>query len=264
MAGSVASDDVGTVASRDAGPVASQDAGAGIRGVPGPDWVDCPDGLAGVIKLPFVYLPVSIPFDGDAEPAAQLETVGALVRRVLFLATHKYFVVVSARADSPASRFSLDKLHSEPLFGVPEHLPERHLIVNIEDGVAHADIEEYLLQNAALVVGSGDAALIRAMLYNRPILVLEPGWWSGAGGVHEVEGLEALHSLQVDGAGAGARKRLVVEWLTKEEHRGVVAAHPALDRALRAHGLLGKPSVRSAAHSPRSSRARVALNGAGS
>ena len=238
MAGSVASMDAGAVASADARLAASGDAGSVPWGVPGPGWVDCPHKLADVIKLPFFYVPVSIPFEADTELPEQVERAGPLVRRVLFLAAHKYFVVVGVRPESATSRFPLDTLHSTPLFGVPEHLPDRHLILEMEDGAENGGVEEYLLQNAALVIGGSADVMIRAMLYNRPILALEPGWYSGKGIVQEVEGLEALHSSQVDVASTSQRRKAIDEWARSEVNGELLAASAALKPLLEEAGLM--------------------------
>ena len=200
----------------------------GLRcGTPGSVLVECPDELVGVIKLPFVYLPLNAAGAEQGKKESDSEGVGMLVRRTLFLAAHKYFVVITV----PSSASDLD-------LGVPDRLDGRHLVLRLSPQEQDGTLQEFLLQNAALVIGGHAHMLLLAMLYNRPILVLEPGWYSGTGAVHEVEGLEAFHALQLDVALPSARKPAILSWLGVKQNRASLDSGPGLATLLRRSGLL--------------------------
>ena len=193
----------------------------------GAAFADRPTELAGVVKLPFIYLPIEIS-SGEAEGhECEVENAGALVRRALFLAAHKCFVVITLPSDATAVDL-----------GVPDRADGRHVVLRTGPARDDGRLQEFLFQNAALVVGGGTAAMLRAMAHNRPVLALAPGWYSGTGAVHEVEGLDAFHSLQVDAARASARRRAVRKLLRAKGNRDSLRDSPGLLTLLRRAKLL--------------------------
>lgn len=161
----------------------------------------------GLIRYPFVLVPLQRPGDSVVRFDSTVTDFAALVRRVLLLAAHRIFVVVK-----------LHPLDADLDLGVPDHIPGSHLIVRTRHGEANERLCEHLLSQTALVVGINSNMLFRALLHGRPVIACGEGWYTGSGAMHEVGGVAGLTSLSVPAPDWAARRRYIAACLSRQVH----------------------------------------------
>lgn len=161
----------------------------------------------GLIRYPFVLVPLQRPSDSVVRFDSTIRDFAALVRRVLLLAAHRVFVVIK-----------LHPLDADLDLGVPDHIPGSHLILRTRHGDLNERICDYLLSQAALVVGINSNMLFRALLHGRPVIACGEGWYSGSGAVHEVNGVSGLTSLSTPAINWAARRKYIAACLSQQVH----------------------------------------------
>lgn len=160
--------------------------------------------LAG-LRLPFVFVPLQRPKDSVVKHDSKVHDFGALLRRVLYLSRGRFFVVCKTHP--------LDKGMD---LGVPDRVTGSHVILRESFGEANESLCDYLLAKAALVVGVNSNMLFRALAFGTPAIATGRGWYSGSGALHEVNGLDGLHSLDVPPPDPVAQRRYIGMCLSRQ------------------------------------------------
>lgn len=178
------------------------------------------------LPRPFVFLPLQRPGDSVVRFDSDVHDFGELVRRVLFLARGRYFVVVKVH---PLDR-DLD-------LGVPDEIPGVLKVIRAGFSRHNERMNALLLSRAALVVGINSNMLFRAMLYDTPVIALGRGWFTGSGAVCEVDGLESLRDLSAPHVGRRIRRRYIGACLGRQ------IVFDGLDRPEHLHRVLSQLGV---------------------
>lgn len=157
------------------------------------------------LRFPFLFVPLQRPKDSVVRYDSSVHDFGSLLRRVLFLARGRWFVVCKTH---PLDR-DLD-------LGVPDKIDGSHIILRQSFGASNENVCDYLLSRASLVVGVNSNMLFRAVVYGTPVLAAGRGWYSGSNAVHEVKGLESLHELNVDPVNARDQQVFIAACLSRQ------------------------------------------------
>ncbi len=170
---------------------------------------------------PFVFVPLQRPMDAVIRYDSSVRDFGELIRKVLFLAKGRMYVVVKTHP-----------LEKDIDLGVPDEILGQHIVLR---GGFHGDNEsacEYLLQNASIVLGVNSNMLWRAMLMNKPVIALGRGWHSGSGVMDECNSLAELNSIRARNTDLMKRTRFLASCLDRQLELGELAEPDSVSRVL--------------------------------
>lgn len=177
------------------------------------------------MTYPFVFVPLQRPGDSTVRFDSSVHDLGQLVRRILFLAANRFYVVVKTHP-----------LDAELDLGVPERVEGGHVIIRRSYGGENERVCDFLLSQASLVVGINSSMLFRAILFGKPVIATGQGWYSGSGAIQEVDGLDGLHALDHGPIDWAARRRYVGACLARQLPFADMGDPEALRRVFEAIG----------------------------
>ncbi|MGI9012943.1 MAG: methyltransferase domain-containing protein, partial [Phycisphaerales bacterium] len=157
------------------------------------------------IERPFVFVPLQRPTDSVVRFDSEVHDFGVLGRRVLALAAHRYFVVIKPH---PLDR-DLD-------LGVPDFSAGHHLVLRRTFHGDNEAVNDWLLSQAALVVGVNSNMLFRAALYGTPTIACGRGWFSGSGAIVESLADPNLCCLRVRSVEPSRRREYLAACLDRQ------------------------------------------------
>ncbi len=161
--------------------------------------------LAEEVPLPFLFVPLQRPSDAVIKFDSSVHDSGKLLRRTLFLATGKLFVVAKPHP-----------LDWDKSLGIPDRIDGSHLVIRSKFDEANELLNDYLLSRASLVVGVNSNMLFRAILFGTPIIACGRGWYSNSGALYELKGINHLHSLSAPPVSRDSQIRYVAACLTRQ------------------------------------------------
>lgn len=161
--------------------------------------------LLSSVRSPFLFVPLQRPEDAVVQIDSKVRDLGALVRRVLTLARHKYFVVVKTHP-----------LDRDIELGVPDKVAGGHVVVRTGFDDDNERLGDLLLSQAAVVIGVNSNMLFRAMVLGRPVVAVGRGWYSGSRALHEVDGIAGLTELRTLRIDQVARVKFLCACLSRQ------------------------------------------------
>jgi hypothetical protein len=186
------------------------------------------------IRMPFVFLPLQRPADSTVRFDSSVHDFKTLVLAVFALCAPNMFLVVKTHP-----------LDRDLELGVPDHVPDRLLVLRRGYNESSERLNDWLLTHAALVIGSNSNMLMRAVMFDRPVIALGRGWLTNSGALHEINGLANLTSLRVPIVDQGTRRRVIEACLRRQVSIDALSRPDVLVRALDAAGIslaVGEPA----------------------
>ncbi|MCH7477097.1 MAG: hypothetical protein IIA14_03230 [SAR324 cluster bacterium] len=158
-----------------------------------------------ILQFPFVFVPLQRPNDSVVRYDSEVHDFGRFVRRILYLAMGRFFVVIKTH---PLDR-DLD-------LGIPASILGSHLLLNRDFGAENEPLCDFLLSRAALVASINSNMLFRALVLGTSALAAGRGWFSRSKAISETEDFGTLASLRTGLPDLEAQRRYIAMCLSRQ------------------------------------------------